>query len=360
MTTTKTQTDLAAIVGNLDSSIEEIDSKITGHSAKLGELQQELASIGRNKMNYAVDIEQTSLAAGRLQMAVTQATTDARLAQGTSVEAQKQQELAAVQEQLARAEAQLSTLQASFSHDSKAEQETTQTILSVQNTIAALVAEKQDAVASRERWDREQCEHIKSLGTEALGEVRAEIDRLQAALKEAYTTYDQVLHQLARDLSPWERTCLDVLAEYGRWDDNPPAVIVAQAQLAEAKEALAQAVRTRAQSGDASLNTTVVGYQQQVLNLVAHIEQLRAQHRQDAAMALLRQLRQPAPVAPTDLAQAQALHAQAQVEVVVAEPVPERETHVLTSGQHSLAQGVIGAVAKPQPSLLNPTVRKEQ
>lgn len=318
MTTTTQTQDLAAIVGNLDASIAELDRKITGHTAKLGELQQELASVQGNKANYQTDLATTQAEVQRHAGAVTQASTDATLAQGTSIAAQKQQELAAVREQLARAEAQLSTLQASFEHDSQAEQDTRAAIASLQGEIAGLVAEKSDAVASRERWAREHAEHVKQLHLAKLRECDDEIASLEAKLDQARAARIDAQAQMARDLSAWPELAEATLAEHGIFEPGPDARLLAArlAMLAALDEAspgaqqLAVAAiplgnlqangglagyrraeaRLRAQNGDFIHHDPLLQkYEQHVAEVERILAELRAKEQEVQASALVRQ-----------------------------------------------------------------------
>jgi hypothetical protein len=215
--------DLAAIVAGLDQQITGLDEKITVTSDRLGELQQELTSIQGNKANYSGGVSHTTAEVSRLQQELTRATTDTTLARGTSIESAKQQERASVQEQLSWAEVQLSTLQASFSNDSKAESETVARIVETQNEIAQILIEKQDAVASRDRFDREHASHVRSIGLAALQECDDEIDTLEAKLRDARAQRYLTQVEGASNLRKWPEMAEATLAEHGTFDLGPDA-----------------------------------------------------------------------------------------------------------------------------------------
>lgn len=222
MTTTTHTDDLAQIVSGIDAKISEIDIKVNRHTERLAELQNELQSIARNKQNYAGDLEHTRTMVSQAQAACATAETDYTLAKKTSLEAQKKAELAEAKAQLERAQAQLQALQASFEHDSQAEADTGAAVLETQHAIAALVTQKQEIAATRERFSREQANHIRTLGLEMLNEIDSEIASLQAKLDQARSYREDALRKLARDLSPCPQMCVSTLSEVGTFDDASP------------------------------------------------------------------------------------------------------------------------------------------
>jgi hypothetical protein len=226
MAKTATQNDLAAIVGNLSKQIAEIDSTIALHQAKVVQLELDLQSWGRNKANYAGDLQTATTNVQRLLSDLQRAQTDLTLCKGTSVEAVKRQERDALQANLQKWQNELDLLHTSADHDTQAEIDTQTAISEIGLQLDMLQHDKADLEATRLRFSQEQCSHLKQIGLEHLRAIDNEISAGQAALDQLNSRRMDAQRQIALDLSPWPQECLRVLGEHATLKEHPDVVAV--------------------------------------------------------------------------------------------------------------------------------------
>jgi chromosome segregation ATPase len=288
--------DLAGIVGNLNEKLAQLDQALTHHMQKQDELKLELASIAANKSRYAADLAEAGGMVAQFQRELSIAANDLALSRGTSIQGQKQEAHDMIERGRLKWTKELELLQTSFEHDSQAETDTTAVLLEHQNALAALLLEKSDVAATRERFSREHANLVKQLGLEVLAEIDSELSSLQAKIDQARAHRQEQVRQLALDLAPWPQIAEATLAEVIEDQADSPAVTADIAKLAEAQASLERSKRELAQSGTNLDPTgsrhlpTISGYEREVVHLTARIETLRRESRRTAAIALLKEL----------------------------------------------------------------------
>jgi hypothetical protein len=292
---TATQTaDLAAIVANLDAHIAGIDSTIAQAQAKLVQHELDLQSWAANKNKCAGDLATAQQQVSQIQGELSIARNDLALSKGTSLQGMKKSELERLQHEWEVASKELESWQVGYEHDSQAESETAASLATIGQQLAALAAERADLQATRYRFDQEQCQHIRDIGLAELQKADDRIDELEGMLRDAKAQRYVTVVELATNLAPWkgDQSIIDCIAQAGHFEDDSPAIMAVQTQLAEAEASLEASRRQRAQSGMVELDTTIVSAQMQITYLAQRIEALRLQARQHAAQALLAQVKQ--------------------------------------------------------------------
>ena len=351
--------DLQTIKARIADQVQEHLAHSEQTRNELAEQQTQLGDVQQTKgeTQRALGMQQAEVA--RLTSLVYTYTQEALHAIGTSLQAEKERHIFAAQDDLGAAQADLKRLGAALETAAKEERNLVEQCQALAAKLDLLVAKQSELHASYTSFDAQHRDEVLRIHGEQMDADDAEIRAAQAALDTLAARRNADLRQFATALSPWasERVAVDALTTHMGADDDM-GISTARREMQQAEETIANAERLRAQSGD-DITPTIVARRQQVIALGARVEALRQEAQQRAALQMLREVVPPAPVAE-DLAQAQALHAQAQaqVEVVVEELAPQttKEIYAPKRGMRTFAN--LGAVPTPQPSLLRPHVKE--
>jgi len=290
LTTTQTKTDdLSRIKDNLASKIAEHQADIDTLQSSLQQARMDVESFSRNRANVASDLAHVQSEVTRLSAVVAQAKQDAEAVVGTSLATEKLTLLKGFKAELGKAQTELANLTSSLTKDDEDIAQAGLIVQALVQKLNELQTAKAELVSTHQRFDQQHCEDVKAIGLEVLAEIDSEISSLQAKIDQASAHRAEQVKHLAQELSTWPELCEKTIAEVIGEQEDPPTVRVAQAQLADAQAALSRFKREQVQSV-ADLGPTMMGYEQQVRSLTAHIEMLRQQHRRSVATQLLREL----------------------------------------------------------------------